>query len=191
MNNKEMSLNIILKIVCILMAFGATVSAQSQKYKGLGLNLRGYPAGLTFSVNTSLAISHSNVLSLYGGYNVTDRHDWGEHDNEEGGGPGFSIAWRHYLHPAGKGFHFGTRADLWFLNIDWQDDQKRTAAGETDIKVLQPVAEIGYTWNLKEGRYALGTTLALGAEINVDTKGEDVGQGAILLLGVSVARNFY
>lgn len=38
--------------------------------------------------------------------------------------------------------------------------------------------------------FVLTTELALGAEINVINDGEDVGQGAILLVGFTLARRF-
>jgi len=69
--------------------------------------------------------------------------------------------------------------DLWFLDIDWKDDPN--LSGSTDVVVLQPTVEGGYAWWLGPGRLEL--LAAVGAEINVDEDGEDVGDGAIGLIG--------
>ena len=55
--------------------------------------------------------------------------------------------------------------------------------------VLQPTLEGGYSWLLDQGRWSLDLSLGLGAEINLDEDGEDVGDGAIVLLGVSLLYN--
>jgi hypothetical protein len=49
--------------------------------------------------------------------------------------------------------------------------------------------EGGYGFRLG-ARWRLNVFLAAGAEINVDTDGEDVGEGAIGLLGVSCVYAF-
>ena len=55
--------------------------------------------------------------------------------------------------------------------------------------MLQPTVEAGYTLRLDE-RWRCNVFAALGAEVNVDTDGEDVGDGAIGLLGVSFVTDF-
>ena len=53
--------------------------------------------------------------------------------------------------------------------------------------MLQPAIEGGYGWNVGSGRVEL--TATVGAEINIHTNGEDVGEGAIGLLGVTYMIN--
>jgi hypothetical protein len=64
--------------------------------------------------------------------------------------------------------------------------------------VLQPTLEGGYSWLLGAGSWSLDLTAGLGAEINLQEDGnlpagstqrEDVGEGAIFLLGLSFLYN--
>ena len=146
-----------------------------------GLELQAYPAGLQATAVAARAISEDELLTLRAGYNATDRRDFGEQDDEEGGGPGLGLGWHHLFEPAGDGWIAGARLDLWWLDIDWKDDSGE--GGSTDVVVLQPTAEGGYRWLRGDGS-SLALTLSLGLEVNVDTDGEDVGEGAIALLGL-------
>jgi hypothetical protein len=62
--------------------------------------------------------------------------------------------------------------------------------GATDVVVFQPTAQGGYTLLLGDSGFQVEGTVALGAEVNIRTKGEAVGQGAILLAGVGFAYRF-
>jgi len=172
---------------CLLLAFAVHLAACAQLEGqrdtwSLGGELQAYPAGLQAMALVAHPISDADTLSLRAGYNATDRRDWGEHDEEDGGGPGVGLGYQHAFAPAAdRSWIAGARLDLWWLDIDWKDDPSRS--GSTDVLVLQPVAEGGYRWRLSGGG-ALALTLSLGAEINVDTDGEDVGEGPILLLGL-------
>ena len=56
--------------------------------------------------------------------------------------------------------------------------------------MLQPTARAGYAWLLSGKRLRLDATAALGAEINIQTQGEDVGEGVILLGGIGLSYRF-
>lgn len=154
----------------------------------LGGEVQGYPAGVILTVNARRQLSEHGALTVRTGYNFTERDDFGEHDDEDGGGPGFGVGYRHSFAPHSEnGWLAGGRVDLWFLQVDWEDDPNGSFPngrdGTTDVVVLQPTVEGGYGWRVGSGRVEL--TLAVGAEINVHEDGEDVGEGAIGLLGVS------
>ena len=174
---------------CLLASCAATPELVPGRVEGrtlsFGAELQVYPAGLIATAHARRELDERDSVFLRAGYNFTDRQDFGEHDDEEGGGPGFGVGWRRNLSPdADQGWLFGGRVDLFFLEIDWMDDPPATpASGTTDIVVLQPAVEGGYGWNLSGGRLEL--TATLGAEVNVDTDGSDVGEGAIGLLGVT------
>ena len=121
--------------------------------------------------------------------NFTDRQDFAEHDRETGHGGGLGAGWRHYLTPwtnrseaRPNGWQYGVRLDLFALRISYRDPGPRF--GHSNILVLQPSAEFGYGWSTP-GLGRLELNLGLGAEINVNTDGEDVGEGAIALLGLT------
>lgn len=150
---------------------------------------QGYPAGLIMSGQLGLAVAPATRVLLIAGYNTTDRRDWGTQDDETGSGPGFGLAARRYFGADDTGVHLGLRADLWFLDIDWQREAPvgPVVFGTTAVVVLQPTGQIGYTWGFAENRWCLDLTVALGVEINVRTEGEPVGEGAILLGGLGLS----
>ncbi|MCB1056840.1 MAG: autotransporter domain-containing protein [Acidobacteria bacterium] len=170
----------------ILTAAFLVLSAGAVAAAPVGVTVQGYPAGVIAEAEVELPLEAHHSLFLRAGYNFTDRKDYGEHDNEEGGGPGVTVGYRYTLHDSGDGWFFGGRADVWFLAIDWKD---RGRSGSTDVVVFQPTAEAGYRARLKNG-WAISPFLALGAEINVRTSGEDVGQGAIFLAGLTLTKSF-
>ena len=147
-----------------------------------GSEVQAYPAGVQVTGVAVRELSERDSLSVRAGYNATDRNDWGEHDEEDGGGPGLGVGFHRVLRPElDGGWLVGGRLDLWWLDVDWEEDSG--SSGSTDVVVLQPTLEGGYRWAL-EGGASVALTLGLGAEVNVDTDGEDVGEGAILLFGV-------
>lgn len=147
-----------------------------------GIAVQGYPAGAILNGHFAYFYKPNKTVGLYLGYNLTNRRDWGEHDDEQGGGAGAGLAWRHYFKEKDvSGFHAGIRTDLWFLTIDWEDDDGRE--GETEVSVLQPTAQLGYSFFPEDRRIVFEVNASLGAEFNIFTRGEDVGQGAIFLVG--------
>jgi len=147
----------------------------------LGLEVRVYPAGLIPVLYGEAPLTPEDTLTFGLGANWTDRGDDGEQDDEEGWGYGGGVGYRRALGPSDRHWFLGVRVDLWKLEIDWKDDNRD---GTTDVLVLQPTAEGGYTFPLGPN-WRGNLFAAIGAEINVDTDGEDVGEGAIALLGVS------
>ncbi|QDV07324.1 hypothetical protein Poly30_28470 [Planctomycetes bacterium Poly30] len=172
----------------LLLALALSACASTSEPTGplqTGVEIQAYPAGIIPALHFRKTVSDRDVITARLGTNITDRRDWGEHDDESGSGFGGGLGWRRSLnHPSPlteSGFHYGARLDLWNLNIDWKDPGR---SGSTDILVLQPSAEFGYGWTHPSlGRFE--TTLGLGVEINVDTDGEDVGEGPILLFGLT------
>jgi hypothetical protein len=179
----------LLMLIFAFFTHTALSATPSERPKAIGIKVQAYPAGIAPAIHGSFPLSDADALHAFAGYNFTDRRDFGKHENEEGGGPGFGLAWRHYFGKDHNGWHIGVRTDLWFLDIDWQDDSV-ARNGKTEITVLQPTAQGGYTWIFSDGRIAVSATAAFGAEINIKTAGEEVGEGAILLLGVGLGYRF-
>lgn len=165
-------------------AAAASCGSPSQYPVQFGAEFQAYPAGIIVGPQIRQLISDTDAVILRVAVNSTDRNDWGEHDDESGSGVGVGLGWRHALTESIEttGWLIGARADIWSLEIDWKEPGPRT--GTTDIIVLQPTVECGYGWTYEDGG-RLEAMLGLGAEINVHTDGEDVGEGAIVLFGLN------
>lgn len=148
-----------------------------------GPEVQVYPAGAILGGRYELPAGERTVQFARLAVNLTDRGSWGQHDDEQGHGFGGGIGMRRWLDQQGIGWHYGARADIWSLSLDWED-RAPARSGDSKVLVLQPAIEGGYSWWNRGGRIDL--SLSLGVEVNVDTRGEDVGEGPILLLGVSL-----
>ncbi|WP_295685804.1 hypothetical protein [uncultured Nevskia sp.] len=144
--------------------------------------VRGYPSGAIVSGALGKSFGDNWYGALHGAWNFVDRGNNGKFDNEKGGGFGIGGTVDKYFEPRQNGWFLGGRAELFFLNIDYRDPGVR---GSSDITVFQPTARAGYGWTFGDGHYGLTAALSLGAEINVDTSGADVGEGAIVLGGLA------
>ena len=171
--------------VSLVMALGiaAPVQAQSrsQPYQPIG-EVRGYPSGAILSAGLGRGFCDHRYASAHAAYNVVDRGSNGEFQNEEGGGFGGGITVDKYFQPGQNGWFVGGRAELFFLDIDYRDPGVR---GSSDTTTFQPTARGGYGWSFAGGQYGLTAALSLGAEINVHTRGAEVGEGAIVLGGLA------
>ncbi|MGE0552497.1 MAG: hypothetical protein AB7R55_03605 [Gemmatimonadales bacterium] len=162
----------------------ASLSAQSERAT-LGVEARAYPAGVIAAGRLDLDLGRRTRIGFTAGYNLTRRGDFGEHDDERGGGGGLGVLVTTRLGDRPSGFYLGGRIDLWWLDIDWTD-RSPARAGTTAITVVQPTARGGYGFSLAGGRWRLETGLALGSEVNLRTGGERVGEGAILLAEIGL-----
>lgn len=161
--------------------FCAAVPAQAGQYQP-GAEFRGYPSGEIVSgfLGTDLGNEYFGAASV--SYNFAQRGNNGRHDDENGGGVGGGLTVDKYFRPAQQGWFVGGRVEVFFLNIDYRDPG---GSGSSDITVLQPTARGGYAFSFDHDRYGVQLGLSLGAEINVHTKGAEVGDGAIVLGGVA------
>ncbi|GAB5523828.1 MAG: hypothetical protein Roseis2KO_17000 [Roseivirga sp.] len=178
-------------LLFLLIILYSTANAQNSGQTGaqsLGFDLQIYPAGTIFNIKSAWAVSAKEELIGKLGYNIAQRQNFGEHDSEEGNGPGFTFAYKRYLRNGFKGWYAEGRVGMWFLDIDWRDNTP-AASGSTDISVLQPTLGIGYDFALNKERLKLGLIVAFGYEVNIITSGEEVGQGGISLIGFSFTYN--
>jgi hypothetical protein len=153
-----------------------------------GFEFQRYPAGFNATYRAEWIQGERTALQGLLGYNFTDRHDWGRHDDESGGGPGVGVAVQRWLEPSRSGWYYGARMDIWSLSIEWFDqasgDGTMDRSGDTGVIVFQPSARAGYSFGWLGWRLDLGA--AFGAEINVASDDEKVGQGAIALVGFGI-----
>ena len=167
--------------VAAVLACAATAPVHADQFQPFG-EVRGYPSGAIISAGLGRGFGDNYYASAHGAYNFVDRGSNGEFDNEEGFGSGFGVTVDKFFQPAQTGWFVGGRAEMFVLDIDYRDPGVR---GSSDTTVFQPTARGGYGWQFAGGRYGLVAALSVGAEINVDTNGEDVGEGAILLGGLA------
>jgi len=157
------------------------------KYSEFGIEVQQYPTGFLLGARGEFGFKAHQSFDFRIGYNFVDHRDQGKHDNEKGGGFGFTLGYRYYFKPQNTRFFLGIRSDLWFNKIDWQDDPN--LSGTTDIVVLQPTIIGGYLFLIEE-KWSITPTLAFGYEINIVENGEPVGQGPILLWGANFNYRF-
>ncbi len=146
-----------------------------------GFSIRLYPAGQMIAFQLALDSPAESEYRLYAGYNRTRRRDWGKHEDERGGGPGGGVEMIRFLSASEKNWFYGFRAEAWSLNIDWRQNG---VSGSSRTLVLQPMAVAGY--RLTPGSVSADLSLSLGREINTHTRGEAVGEGMIILGGISL-----
>lgn len=184
----------------IIWVIGTPPSAIAQNASNVGIELQAYPAGFILGVRGGIDLGSRQELNLRLGWNIARRGDFGEHDNERGGGAGFGLGYRYYLKDKLSGLFLGARTDLWLMDIDWTDRRpicpivppctETDVKGSTDITVFQPTLEAGYNLLNSRSGWLLAPTVSFGYEINVRTEGEEVGEGAILLGGVNLGYRF-
>lgn len=141
--------------------------------------LRLYPAGGIASVGALWPQGSQNEVGISVLYNRAERGDAGRHDEESGDGFGLGIEARRFTASHRKAWFYGARVELFQLDIDWRDTGR--GQGQSDITVLQPTLRGGYRF----AGSGLELAASLGAEINLETEGERVGEGAIGLLGIA------
>ena len=182
---------IIISIFSFLLLTGSSIAqTEENKYFELGLEAQQYPTGFLFGLRSEIGLKSHNVIDIRVGYNLLDHKDFGVQESEKGGGFGFTLGYRYYFNPDNQKWFLGARSDLWFNEVDWFDNREdEMRSGMTNVVVLQPTAIVGYRFLIKE-HWVITPTLAFGAEINIKTKGEEVGQGAIVLWGVNLGYQF-
>ena len=161
------------------------LQAQSTDRWAIGLELQQYPTGTLPGIHIGRSLGNGqHWLDLRLGYNIVYHGDAGVHEDETGGGFGVSPAYQYWWKPGREGLFLGFRVDFWDNTIDWKDNigQTNEIRGTTEILVVQPTALLGYGLTIGE-QWRFVPTFGLGAEINTQQEGEDVGQGMIALLG--------
>lgn len=177
-------------LFCFFLLPATGLTAQSAH--SLAFEFQAYPTGLIPGLRYEYAFHAQHSLHLRLGYNWIRHGDQGVQDHEWGDGFGGTAGYRYFFRPAWKGWFFGARADLWRNRIHWEaknDAGVVTDRGLSKIVVGQPTAEAGYRFWLGNAWF-LAPAAALGVEINMKTEGAKVGEGLILLLGISAGRQF-
>jgi len=187
-----------MKLLILVIAFSFSLICASAQ-TSISMETQVYPAGFLPGLRLDYAINDKVQLFARGAFNFTNRRDWGVQDNEEGNGAGFGIG-AEFKNSRIKNLSLNIRADLWFMDIDYYNTETICPIvppcfdlrinGQSDVTVLQPTLGFGYQIPISNS-FFLKPSLNLGYEINIRTKGEDVGEGAIFLGGVQLGYRFY
>ncbi len=152
----------------------------------LGIELQVYPTGVIPGLRYELPLSDRGNLYLRAGYQIIDHRDLGVQDDESGTGYGFSVGYHHYFKADRTKWSILLKNDVWFNTIDWASGTDLIEVfGTSDITVIQPTAQVEYSIMLSD-KMRLSPSFAFGFEWNVKTEGRETGQGAIILLGLSL-----
>lgn len=169
-------------LFCLLLIATAS-SSQSEdivsKNYEIGLEIQVYPTGIIPGFRYEKFISDKSSINLRLGYQLIDHRDLGKNENETGWGYGPSFAYRRFFKGIDRGLSLALRTDIWFNQIDWEDDNQ---TGTTNLKIIQPTLMAEYIIN-GNSKMVITPSLAFGMEWNVVTDGRPTGEGAIVLLG--------
>ncbi len=178
-------------ILFVFILFAGCTSAQENtnlvKKISVGMEVQWYPAGWIIGLVASYKLAPRHIVHVRTATNIANRHDFGKNDNEKGTGYGGSLGYRFIFTPDKNSFFIGARVDLWGMKIDWKNKTGTplATAGQTKITIFQPTAELGYRIGSDSKRLHFLFTAGGGTEINIKTKGKEVGEGGIWLLGAS------
>ncbi|MFM9943836.1 MAG: hypothetical protein ACKVQB_01245 [Bacteroidia bacterium] len=146
----------------------------------LGLMLQVYPAGVIPTLNYEL-ISEKKLSYIFRvGGNFANRKNFSTYNNyEKGKGFGVSLGCRKYFSLKKGNLMAGVNTDVWNMWIDWENDigNPNQSEGKSYTLVVQPWLEVGYSLKIGPSPFKLVISTGFGREINVITKGRDVGQG--------------
>ena len=147
----------------------------------IGAQFQWYPSGTITSLHAAFnSKMHHSVLVQFG-YNKSNRKDKGEKEIETGSGWGGALGYRYYFKPFPHKLFIGAKADIYKMEINWADG---ILTGQSRTWTVQPVLEIGYTLVINDQGF-ITPFIANGAQINVKTEGDKVGQGFVTLVGIS------
>jgi len=179
-------------LMMLVSVFAYQLSAQelqtSNAKMDIGLDFQAYPTGIIPGLKIEKLLGDKGAFGLRLGYQFIDHQDFGVQDNEIGTGYGFSLGYKHYFQAGHEGLSLGIKNDVWFNSIDWENVGPFgiTFNGTSDIIVVQPTVELGYLFKFGDA-LVLTPSVAFGREFNVKTEGEEVGQGFIILGGLTLS----
>jgi hypothetical protein len=161
--------------------FSQDYSTFGYRTTDIGGSFEWYPSGTVYGLHAAFNSRQHHSFHFKLGYNITNRKEGEVNDIEKGNGWGGTLGYRYYIRPFPHKFFIGARSDIWHKNIDWN---KETQSGTSKTWTVVPAFEIGYTFWINDQAF-LTPSISNGAEINLKTDGQKVGQGFITIIGIS------
>jgi hypothetical protein len=175
-------------ILFSMQVFSQTEEDISKRKIEIGIEMQLYPAGVMPMLTSNVFLNEKWALRFRAGGNFADRQDFSDYNDKEiARGFGATLGVVRYF-PSGKGnFIVGASIDTWNMWTDWKDglDTPAPTSGVTYNVVIQPWINGGYLFDLSH-KWNAGASLGFGREINVITRGENVGEGWIGLATFSL-----
>jgi len=137
---------------------------------------------LQFAMNAKLY--HSFVFG--GGYQAMKPQTTATHTRETGKGWNAYLGYRYYFSYMPKRFFLGARAGIQSTRINWTDSE---GTGNTNLLVLQPAMETGFTFVFDDQFYITPHVLAAYQQL-IQKKGDDVAPLKSFLPGAGIAMGF-
>ncbi len=159
--------------------FSQSVENASKRKIEIGTELQLYPVGYMTMITSNIFIKEDWALRFRLGGNFANREDFsGFNDDEVANGFGGSFGLVKYVSYWKGNFVFGASLDTWNMWTKWKDglSTPNPTSGTTYNLVIQPWVNAGYLYNLSN-QWNAGISLGFGREINVITRGENVGEG--------------
>jgi hypothetical protein len=169
-------------LIGMFLIVSGTISSQNSM---LGLDFQVYPTGILPGIQFETFFRGQNSITTKLGVNVVRHRDLGIHEDERGSGAGGTVGYKYYFAENRTGWFSSLRIDLWWNQIDWKDQigTSSEVGGASDITVFQPTLMGGHRW--KWSSFYLDAHISFGYEVNVKTEGAKVGEGPILLIGLT------
>lgn len=172
-----MTLGYKLIISCYL--FVCCTIIHGQDITDLSFNLQVYPTGIITQLSIDKTIGPKSLVGLRIGSNVFRHRDLGVHDDEKGQGFGFTPTYTYYFNENRTQWNITLKNDFWWSSVDWYDlVNTDMLVGESDIIVLQPTADIAYTFVIGNS-FIITPSLAAGWEWNIKTTGGEPTGGLL------------
>ena len=171
-------------LIVVLLLVSAQGFSQSEENSSkrkieIGTELQLYPVGYMTMITTNIFIKEDLALRFRLGGNFANREDFsGFNDDEVAEGFGGSFGFVKYVSYWKGNFIFGASLDTWNMWTKWKDgiNTSNPTSGTTYNLVIQPWVNAGYLYNLSN-KWNAGISVGLGREVNVITRGENVGEG--------------
>jgi hypothetical protein len=168
-------------IIHSVFSFAQTKNDLTYRKVEFGTELQAYPVGFITTITSTIFVKENVAIRFRIGGNFANRKDFsGLNDDEKASGFGGSIGLLKYFYYKKGNIIMGANVDGWNMWTHWKDaiNTLNPQQGTTYTLVVQPGVNAGYLYDVSK-KLNIGLTLGIGKEINVITKGEDVGQGWI------------